>query len=159
MIERNNNPSHRDRLSGKNFMFKWWNLSHQLALYWLLVKENAQLSCFDPPPALSFSQMIKLAQVVAGITVTFTSLSIFCFLFQSSKTHFHWPHFIRLNYFMQNALVNRTNWKVIRIQTSPHSLWHVFVHSTFSHHFYHHCLRFAILSFCIYFFTHFAMQW
>lgn len=41
----------------------------------------------------------------------------FCPFFVLYGTHFHWPHFIKLNYFTRNTLVNRTNWKVIRRQT------------------------------------------
>lgn len=28
--------------------------------------------------------------------------------------HFHWPNFIKLNFFTRNILVNKSNWKVMR---------------------------------------------
>lgn len=41
--------------------------------------------------------------------------------FLLARIHFHWPHFVRLNYFARNththSLVNKSNWKVMRIKT------------------------------------------
>lgn len=50
----------------------------------------------------------------------FRGFLCFAIIFFSSllnEIHFHWPRFIKLKYFMRNVLVNRSNWKVMRMQT------------------------------------------
>lgn len=94
-----------DNDDSKNCMLKWWKI-YRISCF---ILKRKMLNFLVTKPAY----WCKLPTPLS----TFFSILPAHFCVSSAGTHFHWPHFIKLNYFTRNALVNSSNWKVIRAKT------------------------------------------
>lgn len=87
------------------FILKWKMLN-----FFLMTKPVLLIQAFN-----IILNMILLHLLFLQIPWFF--FSFFVPEFSLAGTHFHWPRFIRLNYFTRNTFVSSSNWKVMRVKT------------------------------------------